>query len=213
MPILTLFPLSLRGIVLHIRQSKKEMNLHEFLSGGDLRSISGANEIARKTNDQSSFDELFACLFTQDRLVAMRAADAVEKITAVRPAFLLQHKAAVLALCRQVQNKELQWHLALLLPRLQLNEEELGLAWDLLTRWAMDKKASRIVRVNAIQALFELLQKESELAHDFEITLAALEGENIPSLSARIRKLRRQVGKKVKEPMVAPGNKKALKKK
>lgn len=84
---------------------------------------------------------------------------------------------------------ELKWHLASLAPRMQWHDDEWVFLWDLLTQWALDKKESRIVRVNAIQALSDLLPQHPELAQDFHWTLTEIAKEQIPSINARIRKI------------------------
>lgn len=162
----------------------------DILSGGDLRSLGANRSAIAKVNNQSSFDELFKCLFHESRLVVMRAADAIEKITINNSQYLASHKKELFTLCSRVELKELKWHLALLIPRLHLSRNELGRAWDMLVTWAKDKANSRIVRVNSIQGLFEMVKHQSELQKDFALTLSQLEKENIPSLNARIRKLR-----------------------
>ena len=121
----------------------------------------------------------------------MRAADAVEKITLAHPAYLVPHKKEVLQLVRTATDKELKWHLALMLPRLPFTEKELGNVWAILTTWASEKGDSRIVRVYAVQGLYDLLQRQPHLQRDLELTLEELEGERIPSLTARVKKIRK----------------------
>jgi hypothetical protein len=162
----------------------------KILSGDDLRSIGKSNAVILKVQTQSDFDTLFKCLFHKDRLVVMRAADAIEKITINNTQYLTTHKEEIIKLCNVAKDKELMWHLALLIPRLHLDNHEFGNVWDTLTKWAMDKKNSRIVRVNSIQGLFEMMKKENDLEKDFSLTLTELEKENIPSINARIRKLK-----------------------
>jgi hypothetical protein len=167
--------------------------LIRLLSGGDLHSIGKSNSLQLKISSQNDFDELFNCLFNEDRLVVMRAADAIEKITIVHPGYLKKHKRKILTLCAAAVNKELKWHIALLLPRLHLNTKETETVWSILTTWAKDKNNSRIVRVNSIQALFELAKKENEYDKDLLSTLTELAKEHIPSINARIRKIRHTV--------------------
>ena len=161
----------------------------EILQGGDLRSIGRANEIVTNINTQYEFDELFIGLTHPDRKVVMRTADAIEKITLKDPGYLQKHKKVLLDLCHTEKPIELKWHLALLISRLQLTRKEYGNTWDLLTAWARNKKESKIVRVNSIQGLFNLLQQKQELSQDLKLTLSEIEKEKIPSLNARIRKL------------------------
>jgi hypothetical protein len=162
----------------------------EILSGGDLRSIGKTEAVVLSVKDQNAFDELFTCLFHKDRLVIMRAADAIEKITINHAAFLTKHKQAILELGRTAKNKELKWHLALLIPRLNLSDKEIETVWPLLTNSALDKKESRLVRVNSIQALYDIAIRRKEFMGRFELLLAKAEKENIPSINARIRKLK-----------------------
>ena len=135
------------------------------------------------------FDALFENVYYNDRKVVMRAMDAIEKITLNAPHFLHVHKAAIWSLFKTAKDKELKRHLVLLVPRLQWQDEEWAFLWDVLTHWALDKKESRIVRVNAIQALSDLLPQHPELAQDFHWTLTEIAKEQTPSINARIRKI------------------------
>jgi len=56
--------------------------------------------------------------------------------------------------------------------------------------WAKDKTNSRIVRVNSMQALFELSRQNKKFAKKFQQLIGELQKENIPSINARIRKLK-----------------------
>lgn len=162
----------------------------KILSGGDLRSIGKGHSVILTIQNQNDFDELFKCLFHQDRIVVMRVADAIEKITINHRTFLKTHKNEILALSDSSNDKELKWHLALLIPRLPLDSKEFSKAWNTLSIWAMDKTNSRIVRVNSIQSLFEMKEQKRELEKDYNSILSQIEMENIPSINARIRKLK-----------------------
>lgn len=169
------------------------MQLEKILAVGDLRSIGKSNSVVAVIQTQNDFDDLFKYLFHKNRLVVMRAADAIEKITINTPQYMAKHKKNIFELCDTAKNKELKWHLALLLPRLRLDNKELDTAWSILTKWAKDKKNSRIVRVNSIQGLFELLSLNCDLVRDFKLTLIEVEKENVPSINARIRKIKKQI--------------------
>lgn len=168
-------------------------NLLSFLNSGDLRSIARVNELIGMVKTQTDFDALFAFLFSEERLIVMRAADAIEKITVKKPEFLKQHKQQVIDLCNDVQHIELKWHLALLLPRLPLTKQEAKRVWEVLKEWVLDKNDSRIVRVNALQGLGEILPACPEKQPEFIQIIESLKMENIPSLNARIRKLEKQM--------------------
>jgi hypothetical protein len=135
-------------------------NMEELLKGGDLRSLGQSKLIVSQVSDQESFDKLFKQLFHKDRLVVMRAADVIEKITLKDCSFLVRHSSDLVKLTENATNKEL------------------------------NKKESRIVRVNALQGLFNLLQLNNELTQDFNLIVSTIIRENIPSILARLRKLK-----------------------
>jgi hypothetical protein len=166
------------------------MNLEALLQGGDLRSLGQSDKAIRFVNSQQQFDELFRFLFHADRVVVMRAADAIEKITIANSGYLAPHKKEMISLMGSAADKELKWHLALMAPRLKLTERELGIAWETLTRWATQRDESRIVRVHSLQGLHDLLAQNKELEQDLFLTFQQVETEKIPSINARIRKLR-----------------------
>ena len=164
-------------------------SFEQILSGGDLRSIGKSDTIVLNISSQENFDQLFKLLFHADRIVVMRAADVIEKVTINHPQYLAIHSKELLNLCKIAENKELKWHLALLVPRINLNDRQFEEAWDLLVIWARDKTNSRIVRVNSIQGLFELTSQKSSLAQHLKLILSEIKIENIPSINARIKKM------------------------
>jgi hypothetical protein len=168
------------------------MLLEKLLSGTDLRSLGRGNSVVRKIQTQADFDELFSLLFHTNRIIVMRAADSVEKISITKRGYLQPHKKEILTLCRTASDKELVWHLAQLVPRLILTNRERKVAWNQLSAWALDKHASRIVRVNALQGLAELSTPDGSFESDFDLVIQMMEKENIPSINARIRILRKK---------------------
>lgn len=164
------------------------LDFEKLLSGGDLRSIGRSKSVIQKINSQDDFDKLFKFLFHPDRIVVMRAADTIEKITASKAGYLDKHKGKIFELCSHVANKELMWHLAQLLPRLKLDSMEITEARNTLRKWATDKSSSRIVRVNSLQAFYDLAEKYNYAVDNHLIN--KLEKENIPSIRARIKKIK-----------------------
>jgi hypothetical protein len=82
------------------------------LQGGDRRSIGNANRVAAIILRQPDrVAELMACLWSDDPIVRMRAADAAEKVSAKQPAFLAPFKTELLALADEPAQAELRWHL------------------------------------------------------------------------------------------------------
>ena len=81
-----------------------------------------------------------------------------------------------------------------LVSRVALGQIEIGEIWHRVTGWATDGNESKIVRVNSVQCLFELLKQYPRLTSDFRQTLVNLESQGVPSITARIKKLKKQMG-------------------
>ena len=161
-----------------------------MLNGGDLRSIGGANEVVSLIHNQEDFDMLFSFLHDSDRLIVMRAADSIEKISRKHSSYLDNHKSNLLELMSTAAYKELKWHLAQLTSRVKLDDDEKNNVFEILKKWLLDKNESKIVRANSIQALYELSCGNKLLMESFDEIINVIKSENIPSLNARIRKLK-----------------------
>jgi hypothetical protein len=87
------------------------------LEGGDRRSIGRADEVVSNVlEDPALLDALFQGIYSDDALVRMRTADAVEKISAKRPEYLQPYKQDLLQVVSQIEQQEVRWHLAQMIP-------------------------------------------------------------------------------------------------
>ena len=78
---------------------------------------------------------------------------------------------------------------------MSLSAGETEKVWHTLTYWVLNKNESKIVRVNALQGLFDLAKINSNLKRELENTMAAIEHEMISSIQARIRKIAKALKK------------------
>lgn len=162
----------------------------DLIRDGDLRSVAGTAEAAAKVRaEPKRLTELLELLNHPEPAVRMRAADALEKASAHNEALLTPHKALLLEEAHATAQKELRWHFAQLLPRLNLDSGEVLDVADLFRRWyARDRSA--IVRTFVLQGLADLARKDGRLIGPaLELVRAALDSE-VPSLKARARKLK-----------------------
>ena len=164
--------------------------LLSYLEGGDLRSIGQVDLLVPLIKTQTEFDRLFQYLHSKDRLVMMRAADAVEKITMTQPQFLTSHKQVIIDFLKTASDKEFKWHLALLVSRLDITKAELPDVWNTLISWARDSLESKIVRVNSIQSLHDIAKSHPEFHQKLNSLIDQIKAENIPSINARLKKLK-----------------------
>jgi len=163
-------------------------NILAMLEGGDRRTIGRADQVAAiVSKNPELFPTLITGLWSTDPVVRIRVADAAEKVTRKNPQLLRAHKKELLGLMIEAREQELRWHLAVMVPRLQLNEKERQLATSSLKTYLADP--SSIVKTYALQGLADLTQ------HDPSIRPAVLEilresaGNGTPAMKARSRKL------------------------
>ena len=160
----------------------------ERLAGGDRRSIGAADQVAREIcRDQALFDEVFGALYSDDPVLRMRAADAVEKASRRHPERLHPHKHALLGELAGIEQQEVRWHRAQMLPRLPLDDAEKARAVEILESFLVDK--STIVRVNSLEALVRLAQGDAALEARVRRRLTDALEKGRPAEKARARKL------------------------
>jgi HEAT repeat protein len=158
------------------------------LSGGDRRSIGRSNEIVAEVLARPGyFRHVFAGLSSDDPLVRMRAADAVEKITVRRPELLQPFKKKLLAVAGSTDQQEVRWHAALMIPRLKLTARERAVAVDIFFDYLRDR--SSIVKTWAMQALFDLACNDSSLLAKILPLVEELTEIGTPAMRARGRKI------------------------
>jgi hypothetical protein len=168
--------------------SMPRKNILSLLQGGDRRTIGRSDQVAAMVSkDQRLFRKLIAGLWSADAIVRMRAADAAEKVTRMNPALLRPHKKELLALMSEAKQQELRWHLAAIVPRLQLNAKERKLTASLLNNYLEDR--SSIVKTYALQGLADLAQDDSSTRPKVVEILREAARRGTPAMKARSRKL------------------------
>lgn len=161
------------------------------LSGGNRGSIGRSNEVvAQVLAHPAYFPQVFRGLSSDNPIVRMRAADAVEKITARRPGLLRPFKKKLLAIAGSSSQQEVRWHAALILPRAVLSSKERALALDILFDYLRDK--SSIVKTFAMQAIWDLAATDPKLKAKIIPLVKELTLIGTPAMRARGRKLLRQ---------------------
>lgn len=164
----------------------------ESFKGGDRRSVRGVPEVvARVLAEPELFPVLFDGMSDADPLVRMRSADAVEKITALRPEYLRPFKKRILKLAEASTQQEVRWHLAQLLSRLELSRTECHHVAAIMSEYLQDK--SSIVRTFAMQTLADIATQEPGLRTPVVRRLTALTRTGSPAMKSRGRRLLEQL--------------------
>lgn len=132
------------------------------LSGGDRRSTGRADEVAAAAViDPALVPVLVELLRHADPVVRMRAADALEKASRRSPHLLFPHSDVLPREIGGMEQQELRWHVAPMLPRLPLDATQLSEAVTVLKSYLGDP--SRIVVVEALSALAAMTERAPSL--------------------------------------------------
>ena len=162
------------------------------LTGGDRRSIGRSNLIVRMVlDDRKRLAEIINGLSSEDYLVRMRCADVVEKVSLGHPDWLAPHRHTLFDLAAKSTMKELRWHLAQMLPRLDLSRPERNSAIAIMLTYLND--TSRIVRTFAMQTLADLAGSDLTLHRKLLPLFEELAQTDSPAVRARARRLIRRL--------------------
>jgi len=159
-----------------------------MLAGGDRRSIGQSDRVAATVAKNARlFATLMAAVWSEDPVVRMRAADAAEKVTREKPAWLASYRKELLGLLTEAEEPEMRWHLAVMVPRLMLNAKERQAAVSALNRYLEDR--SSIVKTFALQGLMDLAKDDEGLRPTVIDRLREATRTGTAAMKARSRKL------------------------
>lgn len=165
----------------------------KMLAGGDRRSIGRANEVAALVLERPDLiDILFSGMVSDDPLVRMRCADAAEKVTALHPEYLRPYKRSLIGTLSRTEQAEVRWHVAPMLARLPLSQDEQKGVVEILLAYLHDR--SSIVKTAALQALADLARRSAALRPLVHQRIEELSVIGTPAVQARGKKLLAQFG-------------------
>lgn len=172
------------------------IDILQKLQGGDLRSIGNVDEVVSDIlSDNALFPNLFDGMLSPNPVIRMRSADAVEKITRINPTWLFPFKKRLIEEVSQIEQREVQWHLAQMFSRFDLDAEELERVVYLLRRWIEDSK-SNIVKVNSMQSLCDIASRYTNLKPSVIQVVKISMKKGGPAVVSRGKKLLRRLGVK-----------------
>jgi hypothetical protein len=162
-----------------------------LLSGGDFRSNAQAKIATKKAlQNHSLIKELVRACGSSNALVRMRAADSLEALSGHDPRLLQPFKKTLLGKITLINQQEVRWHVAQILPRLSLSKKETQKAWKVLKSWYADKhEKSRIVKVFSLDSMARLSVKQRPLKAKTERLVKQAVRSPIFSIRARAKKL------------------------
>jgi HEAT repeat protein len=158
------------------------------LKGGDRRSIGRVPEVVRRVLRRPQLIAvLFAGLGHNDPVVRLRAGDALEKVSRRHPEWLRSSRDRLLRLASRVKEQEVRWHLAQMLPRIELTSSQRLKLAGILDEYLADRSA--IVRLSALQALADLALLDPRLCPRALARVRSRCSQGSPAVLARARRL------------------------
>ena len=159
-----------------------------MLGGRDRRSIGNSDRVAGTVGlHPEQLPHLVELLWDSDPIIAMRAADALEKVTRGKGNLLQPYKRQLLGLMAENTQPEVRWHLAVMVPRMRLTLNECQRIATLLKGYLEDR--SSIVKTFAMQGLFELTRQDKSLLPEVGDLIRVLTRSGTPAMRARGRHL------------------------
>lgn len=158
------------------------------LKEGDLRQKGKSEEVvADVLKKPQLFRHVVAGIVETEPGVRMRASDAAEKITRFRPELLQPYKKDFLNVFARIDQKEVRWHLAQILPRLELTKKERQQVFNILVSFLDDD--SRIVKTFAMQGLADIAEMDRSYLRRVVKIVERLMTSGIPAIQSRGKKL------------------------
>jgi HEAT repeat protein len=162
--------------------------LLQKLTGGDRRSIGNVAGVIHDVSKRPAlFEVLFDGLAVDDPLIRMRAADAIEKISADQPALLRPFKKEIIRRAGESRQQEVRWHMAQIIVRPAWTTREKDQVVEILFDYLDDN--SKIVVTFALQALSDFAAQDKKLQPRVVEVLKELTATGSPAIKNRGRKL------------------------
>lgn len=162
--------------------------IEKLLSAGDLRTTGKSEEVVKMvTSNPKLLGDVVNAILVENPGIRMRASDALEKITRNNPEWLKPYKRQILTKIAGINQKEVRWHAAQILPRLNLTKKERRKAYDLMQVYLKDE--SSIVKTYAMQALTDIAMQDRSYARKVRNQVERLITEGSPAMKSRGKKL------------------------
>lgn len=139
------------------------MSIARRLSGGNPRSLGDvAAVIEAVLDDPAQLEELFGCLFCDDPIVRMRAADGLEKIAGQRPELVIPYLERLLGDVATIEQPSIQWHLAQIVAEVPLDRDQRQCAIKVLKR-NLEHSEDWIVLTVTMESLARFAKDDAKL--------------------------------------------------
>lgn len=166
------------------------VRIESLLSGGDRRSIGAvATVVAAVRASPRRVPSLVAALGSADPVVALRAADAIEKLSRDDTRRLVAHRSTLLRAATRTSDPTVRWNLIQTVARLPSSQRAARSFARRLEVWFLTDR-SAIVQACALDALVSMAERDPELRVAARRVLADAKASGSAAVRARARRLR-----------------------
>jgi hypothetical protein len=138
-------------------------SIESMLAGGDRRSLGRAAKVVDAVRaSPRRLPSLVKALGAADPVVALRAADVLEKVSRTDAAKLNRHRATLLRAAVRTSDPAVRWNLIQTLVRITSGARESARLARRLEVWYLTER-SAIVRTSALDALVSLAERDARL--------------------------------------------------
>lgn len=172
-----------------------EERFEEMLAGGHPNSLGRTVEVVDAVLAKPSrLSELYGCYFSADEVVRLRTSNALKRVCAERPGWLLPYVDGLLGDVARIEQPSAQWTLAQLRERLhdRLTEEQKSEAIRVLQR-NLQNSNDWIVLGATMKTLGGWAHEDAELRSWLEPRLLRLSQDGRKSVANKARKLRAEL--------------------
>lgn len=163
-------------------------SIEKLLSVGDMRTTGQSEEVIKQvTANPGLFGDVVDAILVENPGVRMRASDVAEKVTRDNPEWLKPYKNQFLMKIAYIDQKEVRWHAAQILPRLDLTKRERGQVYELMQAYLEDE--SSIVKTFAMQALADIAMQDRSYVDRVRNQVKRLMQQGSPAMKSRAHKL------------------------
>lgn len=168
----------------------------ERLKGGHPNSLGNTIEIVEEVlAEESRFDELFTCYFSEDEVVRLRVSNAMKRIVKEKKDLLIPYIDRFLTEIAAIEQASTQWTLASLFDNLskELTEEQYQSAQKIMQK-NLAHHQDWIVLNTTMATLAKWAKKDESLRKWMIPHLERLAKDERKSVSGRSQKLLKQLG-------------------
>lgn len=135
----------------------------------------------------SALLDLIRDLEDVDPIIKIQAAEKLQRLSSGDLSGLLPFKAKLMQLAGKANQQEVRWHMAQLLPSLQLSAGEREDLKQLFISYLDDE--SYIVQISALKALADMALEDESIKPDVTQVLEENLASGVPAIQARCKRL------------------------